>query len=383
MNRTVFFVIVALLSTSACYFYIPRITVYILVTLFFIAFIGSLFILFLRRKFKAGFSCDFIHHMNQSAVVTDRNGFIISYNSHAKADYSDMKKGFRLFNIDELDFFGPVYSELLRSKSQNVFLSKVNYPLGGHLSVINPASDILLILANKQNQALNSVGKDFIANASHELRTTITIIKGFAETVNDIPNISGSMLQSFMEKILRNCERMENLFKNLLTLADLDYSRQGTSQICNLNYLVQHCSGTIQKIYPNISIFNSIKDEYSYIQGDPGLLELAVMNLLENAVKYSSQPAKIRTFVHSHESKIILKIQDFGLGIAKKDLENIFDRFYTVNKSHSRKLGGAGLGLSIVKTIVSKHQARITVQSTLDSGSTFCIEFNSRDQDPQ
>lgn len=221
----------------------------------------------------------------------------------------------------------------------------------------------------------HQLGKDFVANASHELRTPITIIKGFAETIHDLPEISGAMLQDFTEKIVRNCQRMDNLVKNLLTLADLDYLPAARLQDCDLVALVDNCSHTLLALHPEVRVEVLQSQEVIMIPADPDLLELALMNLLENGVKYSEAPAWITVTIEDAQDEVCLTITDKGLGIAAHDLEHIFDRFYTVDKTHSRKLGGAGLGLSIVKAIISKHEGNIRVTSRLGEGTQFHMTF--------
>jgi signal transduction histidine kinase len=222
------------------------------------------------------------------------------------------------------------------------------------------------------------LGKEFIANASHELRTPVTIIKGFAEMLRDIPEMSQEMFDSILEKILRNCERMESLVKNLLALADLDNLGEIKKEPCNLPLLVENCSYQIISLFPEAYIETLQSEEEIIVQGSSDLLELAIMNFLHNSVKYSQGPPRITVTIAKREDDVLLSVEDQGMGIAKENLPHIFDRFYTVNKSHSRKLGGAGLGLSMVKIIVEKHGAKIQVESELGKGTKFTVLFPLR-----
>ncbi|NGX51380.1 MAG: Alkaline phosphatase synthesis sensor protein PhoR [Chlamydiae bacterium] len=239
----------------------------------------------------------------------------------------------------------------------------------------NSGRFILTLRDSFRQYQQHQLGKDFVANASHELRTPITIIKGFAETIHDLPEISGAMLQDFTKKIVRNCQRMDNLVKNLLTLTDLDYLPQARLQECDLVALVDNCSHTLLALYPDVSIELLQSKKVITLPADPDLLELALMNLLENAVKYSKAPASITITIEDSPEKVALTIADKGVGIAEHDLDHIFDRFYTVDKAHSRKLGGAGLGLSIVKAIIAKHDGSIAAGSRLGSGTEFSLIF--------
>lgn len=232
----------------------------------------------------------------------------------------------------------------------------------------------ILVLQDKSSQyKVLEMGKDFVANASHELRTPITIIKGFAETLQDMKDMPAEMLSSIVEKIVRNCERMESLVKNLLTLADIENLYISPYQTCDLVTLMENCKEMVKAIYTDAQVSLVASEEHIMAAADGNILELAIINLLTNAAKYSKPPAKIHISIQREADEAKVLIKDEGIGIPSADLEHIFERFYTVDKAHSRKLGGAGLGLSLVKTIIDKHQGSIHVESTLGVGTTFTI----------
>ncbi len=236
------------------------------------------------------------------------------------------------------------------------------------------SSKAYVILQDKSSQRqVVDMGKDFIASASHELRTPITIIKGFAETLQDLKDISSEMLAQITEKIVRNCTRMDTLIKSLLTLADLDNIPKSRFQPCDLVALVESCAHLLHTVSPTTQLEIKKSHDHLMISADPDLLERALMNLLENGVKYSTTPAHLTVSLTSKNGLAQIDIQDQGIGIPASDLPHIFDRFYTVNKAHSRRLGGAGLGLSIVKTIIEKHDGTITASSELGKGTTFAL----------
>lgn len=247
-----------------------------------------------------------------------------------------------------------------------------------HLDLIAaPKSDargaIIVMQDNSSQHKVYEMGKDFVANASHELRTPITIIKGFAETLHDMKDIPYEMLTGIVEKIVRNCERMENLIKNLLTLADIENLSISPHQSCDLVTLIHNCLEMLRAVYPDTQIEFTTDLSELIATADVNILELAVMNLLTNAAKYSKKPAKIHVILSEDEDEACIVIQDQGIGIPATDVDRIFDRFYTVDKTHSRKLGGAGLGLSLVKTIIDKHHGKISVESTVGVGTKFTI----------
>lgn len=239
----------------------------------------------------------------------------------------------------------------------------------------------IIVLQDKTSHyRVLEMGKDFVANASHELRTPITIIKGYAETLHDVPDLKPKQIAEITEKIGRNCERMENLVTNLLTLADIENLPESRFQESDLISLLENCVHTIHSVYPDSQIEFHKSHDSILIGAEVGLLELAFINILDNAIKYSSPPAKIVIDVEKdeEEEEVVVKISDQGKGIPPEDLAHIFERFYRVDKTHSRKLGGAGLGLSIVKTIIAKHDGMIDVSSILGKGTTFTISLPLR-----
>lgn len=232
----------------------------------------------------------------------------------------------------------------------------------------------IIILQDKSSQfKVVEMGKDFIANASHELRTPITIIKGFAETLQDLPVISPPMLSEITEKIVRNCHRMDTLVKNLLTLADIEYVPESRFQPCDIVALADNCRHLLLTLSPTTRVDIEKSHERIMADADPDLLELALMNLLENGIKYSKPPAHLTIYIKEQGEEVLIAVQDRGIGIPPADQPHIFERFYTVDKAHSRRLGGAGLGLSIVKTIIEKHEGTVTVASVVGQGTTFTI----------
>jgi two-component system, OmpR family, phosphate regulon sensor histidine kinase PhoR len=233
----------------------------------------------------------------------------------------------------------------------------------------------ILVLQDKTaHYRIFEMQRDFIANASHELKTPITIIRGFAEMLHDHPNLPRETQSEMTEKIVKNCTRMANLIKDLLALADLEKMSSNRLVECDVLAIIEHCQDMLLLLFPDTSMSIQKGDNLEMlIIADPDLLELALMNLIENAAKYSVRPAKIEVTLSISPHDLTIKIKDHGIGIPSADQPHIFDRFYTVDKAHSKKMGGSGLGLSIVNTIIEKHSGRISVESELGKGSIFTI----------
>ena len=234
----------------------------------------------------------------------------------------------------------------------------------------------ILVLQDKTSDyKMVEMGKDFIANASHELKTPITIIRGFAETLGDMPNLSKQQQHEIIEKIVRTCGRLDKLVKSLLTLSDIENLAEERFYTADLVTITENCACMLQSIHQGIEVTLDADVASVVIFADPDLIDLAIMNVLENAVKYSPSPAKIHLRLWRKGAHACLDIHDEGIGIPEQDLPHIFNRFYTVDKARSRKSGGSGLGLSIVKTIIEKHRGTVAVSSEIAKGSSFTLSL--------
>lgn len=257
-----------------------------------------------------------------------------------------------------------VQTWIVRDKSP-LYLDLISAPLAHK-------DGALLVFQDKTSDyRIVELGKDFVANASHELRTPITIIRGFAETLQDLPEISQEMLSEITEKIVRTCGRLDKLVRSLLTLADIENISEDRFKPVDLIPMIENCMHTLLTVNPETQVHIKSEVESVYIIADADLFELAIMNILENAVKYSKQPARIEITIELSNGEVYLIMRDYGIGISEKDLPHVFERFYTVDKARSRKSGGTGLGLSIVKTILEKHNGKVVVTSEIGKGSTF------------
>jgi two-component system phosphate regulon sensor histidine kinase PhoR len=218
--------------------------------------------------------------------------------------------------------------------------------------------------------------RDFVANVSHELRTPVTIIKGYAETLLDGALESDPVhAKRFVEIISSHSERLTNLINDILTLSSLETKEA----IIELNPI--DVSGTIvkacmllqeQAAQKHIAIINESVDALlPKVMADQGRLEQVVVNLLENAIKYTPDSGSIRLFTEDEDTFVKVSVADTGIGIPFKDLPRIFERFYRVDEARTREQGGTGLGLAIAKHIVQLHGGAVSVTSLPGKGSTF------------
>lgn len=226
---------------------------------------------------------------------------------------------------------------------------------------------------------VEAVRRDFVANVSHELRTPITSIKGFVETILNGGLTSPDDLQRFLSIIQRQANRLEIIIEELLNLAKIEQSiekRQIEFNQVNVNDVLESVFFTIEKRLKEKKLsceFDCPED--FLLKANRSLLEQALQNLLSNAINYSDEGKKIEVCVFKDQAVSVIKVKDNGIGISAEHLPRIFERFYRVDKSRSRKDGGSGLGLSIVKHIVLAHNGELSVASELGKGTEFNIRL--------
>jgi len=223
---------------------------------------------------------------------------------------------------------------------------------------------------------LENLRREFVANVSHELKTPITSIKGFAETLLDGAKDDAQTLNDFLEIISKESNRIETLVYDLLDLSHVEQQTQLETEPTSLSEIAETTIKNMQNIAENknITIVNEINRDI-IIEANKDKVSQVALNLLSNAISYSKVSEEVIVRVFKEGNKRILEVQDFGIGISEQDQKHIFERFYRVDKARSRDSGGTVLGLSITKHIMEAHHGRINVFSELEKGSTFRVTF--------
>lgn len=222
---------------------------------------------------------------------------------------------------------------------------------------------------------IERIRREFTANASHELKTPLTTISGYAEMMAN-GMVQDEDIKDFSQKIYKESVRMLRLIDDIINLSALDEGAGiENPQKIDLSHIAGEAILVIEKSAKEKGVQIFFSHEPTYIMGNPTLIGELVLNLLDNAVKYNSENGTIRVFVGATPRGAELSVKDTGIGIPEKDRERIFERFYRVDKSHSKRVGGTGLGLSIVKHICSLHNAEIHLKSEIGKGSTFYVTF--------
>ena len=217
--------------------------------------------------------------------------------------------------------------------------------------------------------------KEFTANVSHELKTPLTSISGFAEIIKngivkeeDIPRFAG--------RIYDEAQRLITLVGDIIKLSQLDEKQiAAKKERLDLYLICQDVIDTLEPAALERRVGVSLIGQHLYAEGVGQILGEIIYNLCDNAIKYNKEGGSVTVNVHEEEGKPAVTVQDTGIGIPEEDLERVFERFFRVNKSHSKEIGGTGLGLSIVKHGAAYHNAQIRIDSKLNCGTSITIIF--------
>ncbi|HWO75508.1 MAG TPA: ATP-binding protein [Bacillus sp. (in: firmicutes)] len=223
---------------------------------------------------------------------------------------------------------------------------------------------------------LEQMRKDFVANVSHELKTPITSIKGFSETLLDGALHDPATLENFLKIIQKESDRLQSLVQDLLELSRIEQSGFTLNlQSVHIKDLVDDVIAILQPKAESreIQLQSNINLRQYKMNADPYRIKQMIINLVNNALTYTQAGGLVEVNVFEKDQWMVLQVKDTGIGIEKQELPRIFERFYRVDKARSRNSGGTGLGLAIVKHLVEAHKGKIEVESQVGEGTTFTI----------
>lgn len=294
------------------------------------------------------------------------------------------------------DFIGRNYVEIInayellevidngKSSKKPVHKNIVLYALGAKNIEVNVVplkndnyafKDVLVVLNDiTEIKRLEKVRKEFVANVSHELKTPVASISGFAETLLYDGGKSPANVAEFTRIIYDEAQRLSRLINRLLELSKLEYDEVKINiETINLAYLVRETAEIMRKTSKlrNISILYDEPSYFPSLDSDGDMIKQILMNIMDNAIKYSADGGQIEIKLEDLGDKVKISVRDSGIGIASNEIPRIFERFYRVDKARSRKTGGSGLGLAIVKHLAESLGGQVSVESTLGQGSIF------------
>ncbi|MEF2800432.1 MAG: ATP-binding protein [Acutalibacter sp.] len=322
-------------------------------------------------------------NMSEGFLVLDNNTDILSYNTSA----------LRLLGAETVPAESHV-SALALNRSAG-FRSAVDGALAGKRSeqlvrqggrccqvMANPVlrdgeveGAVVVILDITEREERENLRREFTANVSHELKTPLTSISGFAEIIKngivkpeDIPRFAGN--------IYEESQRLVTLVDDILNLSRLDEADvQLEREDFDLSSLARDVAGRLKASAKKNGVVITVIGDKAEINGVKSIVDEMVFNLVDNAVKYNKQNGRVTVTVDSSSDGTALTVTDTGIGIPQADVDRVFERFYRVDKSHSKEIGGTGLGLSIVKHGAAFHNAKVSLQSTEGEGTTVRLVF--------
>lgn len=239
---------------------------------------------------------------------------------------------------------------------------------------------ILVIFSYRQTKKANQeeseqMRREFTANVSHELKSPLHAISGYAELLKSDMVLEGDT-SYFASKIYDESQRMIRLVQDIITLSRLDEGEENTvKNKIDLYVLAEAICDELSPLAKEKDVVLEIAGTNVIINGIPQLLHSMLYNICENGIKYNRPGGSVTISLEKHDRNVIVTIRDTGIGISKSDQKRIFERFYRVDKSHSKSVGGTGLGLSIVKHSVKLHNAKLEIESIVDEGTMFTITF--------
>ncbi|MBN1067422.1 ATP-binding protein [Clostridium sp. ZS1] len=322
-----------------------------------------------------------LRSMESGVIAVDNNNIVIAINPYAE----------RIFGIKK-NILGESIIEYISDYDINTFLEE-DYEIDKEIKILHPIERDLKIKKSNIINGIEMIGKvitiqditdikklelmrtQFVANVSHELKTPLTSIKGFAETLRYVED--NETREKFLNIIDKESERLSRLINDILVLSSIESNISTQNDEFLPKSIIEDVINMVRKLANNKDInLEFYDDNQELILGDKDKFYQLTLNLVENAIKYSENGSNVKVISYSKRGNYYLEISDNGLGIPKEDLPRIFERFYRVDKS--RKKGGTGLGLAIVKHIVKTFNGDINVKSILGEGSIFKVRIKYR-----
>ncbi|SES07694.1 two-component system, OmpR family, phosphate regulon sensor histidine kinase PhoR [Gracilibacillus ureilyticus] len=344
--------------------------------------------MYIQEKMQGSQWKTVINNMESGLMLIDERGYVHLVN----------RKFLQMFGENSLHYIGYLYYDVLAQKSihrvvQETFLYEekmtgaITRLIDGqkhHIEVvgapvINDVKElkgaVLVFHDITDLKRVEQMRKDFVANVSHELKTPITSIRGFSETLLDGAMEDEQLSRQFIDIILKESTRLQALVQDLLELSKLEKEElQLSKKLIEVDEWITNITTLIEQQVINKSIIFSVEvEEGITFYGDPDRLQQVVLNLLYNGINYTPEKGKIALLMSSEEEVIKVKVSDTGIGIPEDSIHRIFERFYRVDRARSRNTGGTGLGLAIVKHIVEAHKGKIEVESEVNKGTTFTV----------
>ncbi len=330
---------------------------------------------------------EILSSMTDGVLVADAQGRVEFANEAFRAlfDVGDPAEGCSILEITRRPEIVSLVTSCLE-EGHPVAVEKLAFDGGRSLTVgavpISGAGVLLVARDVTERVHLDEMRRDFVANVSHEIKTPLTAIRGYTETLRDGALDDAEVAAKFLARILGQCGRLEALLADLLPLARMEAAEERPPQAepVDLLGMITHAAEVVRSKASKrgISIELDLPDRLPEFIGDSEMLEQLVSNLLDNAVKYNRVRGSVRVHLEAEDEVAVLTVTDTGIGIPTESIPRVFERFYRVDKGRAREEGGTGLGLALVKHAARLHGGSVELQSQLGIGSTFKVRLPLR-----
>ncbi len=329
-----------------------------------------------------------IEHMADGVVAFSVTGHVVHMNKSAMrllgltSNEDTFSKISSKLNI-EADFDKIMYLPNFKSIETKTTLedSIINLVFAPFFSDnLTPMGVIMVIRDVTENMRLDNMRKEFVANVSHELKTPLTSIKGYSETIMN-GDLTYQETLRFSRVINQEANRMDRLVRDLLQLSRFDSKKVTWKKVqFSLNDLARNVCEKMKYSAreKNHNLEYVVAGKPPEVYADRDSIEQVIMNIISNSIKYTPEGGEIRVYVGTVNDSAYIKFVDNGIGIPEKDLRRIFERFYRVDKARSRKMGGTGLGLAIVKEIIDGNNGTIDINSTVNVGTEVVVTLPTK-----
>lgn len=321
-------------------------------------------------------------NISEGLIIINQKSTILSCNKSAVAilgggEYNYISKS--VFDLNHSKNFVDAVENAVVGKHDETALTINNR---SYMVITNPVKHfdkisgaVIIIIDVTEKESREELRREFSANVSHELKTPLTAISGFAEIMKD-GWAKPEDYQMFALKIYNETQRLINLIEDIIKLSRLDENKiEITKESVDMLVLAKDAAARLSSKAKDKNISVTVNGDHGNITGVRQILDEMIYNLCDNAIKYNKKNGKVEVIVKDYISNVSVTVKDNGIGIPAEDLDRVFERFYCVNKSHSKESGGTGLGLSIVKHGAIFHKAKINIDSTLGIGTSIEIVF--------
>ena len=317
-------------------------------------------------------------NMTEGLVVVDRHGRTVSVNASARS-FMEEGSGEEEVNAVLSAALGGRHTERALAR-EGRFYRLTGSPVMQNERIVGAVS---LLLDETQKKSLEQYRREFTANVSHELKTPLTSISGFAELLQN-GLVAGEDVPDFAAGIYTEARRLLTLVNDIIRLSRIEDGSQPYEHApVDLYRLAEEALDHVRPAAEAAGISLVLEGEPQELEGAEPILYDVIFNLCDNAVKYNREGGFVRVWVGEGETGVLLSVEDGGIGIPAEHRERIFERFYRVDKSHSREIGGTGLGLSIVRHGVEYHGGEVTLTSEEGVGTKVTVVFQKQNGAPQ